>query len=66
VLIGLAGKVLGPGGFVWAASSGRLPWAFGWTILTNDLIWWPSFGMYLREYARSHGGWKKMVVGGGE
>jgi peroxiredoxin len=48
VLVGLMGKVLGPIGFAWSASSGNLPWLFGWTILTNDLIWWVPFGLILR------------------
>lgn len=47
VLVGLLGKVLGPIGFLQAAAAGQLPWRFGWTILTNDLIWWPSFGAIL-------------------
>src|SRR5689334_8641697 len=40
VLVGLLGKILGPIGFLDAAIRGRLPWAFGWTNLANDLIWW--------------------------
>ena len=47
VLVGLLGKVLGPIGFLEAATTGALPWRFGWTILTNDLIWWPAFGAIL-------------------
>jgi hypothetical protein len=47
VLVGLLGKILGPIGFVDAALRGTLPWVFGWTILTNDLIWWWPFGMIL-------------------
>jgi hypothetical protein len=47
VLVGLLGKVLGPIGFLDAAMSGSLPWAFGWTILSNDLLWWPAFGLIL-------------------
>lgn len=47
VLVGLLGKVLGPIGFFDAASSGQLPWQFGLTILTNDLLWWPAFGRIL-------------------
>ena len=46
-LVGFLGKVFGPIGFVIAAASGQLSWAFGWTILTNDLIWWLPFGMIL-------------------
>ncbi len=52
VLVGLLGKVFGPIGFVQAATTGELPWRFGWTILTNDLIWWPSFAMILWHAAR--------------
>ena len=43
VWVGLAGKVLGPLGFLVAASQGRLPWTFGWINVTNDLIWLPVF-----------------------
>lgn len=43
VWIGLAGKIFGPIGFLYAASKGELPWTFGLTIITNDLIWWPVF-----------------------
>src|SRR5688500_3395822 len=41
VWLGLLGKTLGPLGFLWATLRGELPLAFGWTILLNDLIWWP-------------------------
>jgi hypothetical protein len=47
VLVGLLGKVLGPIGFGHALWQGTLPWAFGWTILTNDLVWWVPFGLIL-------------------
>lgn len=43
VLVGFLGKIFGPIGFVWTASRGDIPWSFGWTILTNDLIWWLPF-----------------------
>ena len=61
--IGLLGKILGPLGFVWSAWGGSLPLAFGWTLLTNDLIWWPAFGLYLRDAARLSGGWVKLLRG---
>lgn len=48
VLVGLLGKIFGPIGFVWCASRGQIPWAFGATILTNDLLWWIPFGLTLR------------------
>ena len=43
VYIGLLGKLFGPIGFLWPASHGQLPWAFGWVNLTNDVIWLPAF-----------------------
>ena len=55
VLVGFLGKVFGPIGFVGAAARGELPWSFGWTILTNDLVWWVPFGLILwhaRQRAR--------------
>lgn len=53
IWIGLAGKVLGPLGFVFYASTGELPWSFGATILINDLIWWPAFAMFALRFARN-------------
>ncbi len=63
IVIGLLGKLLGPIGFVWAVLTGQLPLAFGWTIFTNDLIWWPAFGLYLRDAARYGGGWGALLRG---
>jgi hypothetical protein len=63
IVIGLLGKLLGPLGFVWSAWSGSLPLAFGWTLLSNDLVWWPAFGLYLRDAARLNGGWVKLAMG---
>jgi hypothetical protein len=63
VIIGLLGKLLGPIGFAWSAASGQLPLAFGLTILTNDLIWWPAFALFLRDAARLSGGWRRFLSG---
>jgi hypothetical protein len=63
ILIGLLGKLFGPIGFTWSVAGGQLPLAFGWTILTNDLIWWPAFGLYLRDAARAYGGWGALLRG---
>jgi hypothetical protein len=63
VVIGLLGKILGPVGYAWAVATGRLPAAFGWTILTNDLIWWPAFGLYVRDAARLSGGLRALLRG---
>jgi hypothetical protein len=53
IWVALAGKTLGPIGFVWAAVSGALPWSFGWTCVFNDLMWWPAFWMFALRYART-------------
>ena len=53
VLVGLLGKVLGPVGFLHAALTDQLPWRFGWTLLTNDLIWWLPFALLLRDAWRA-------------
>jgi hypothetical protein len=51
VLAGLLGKILGPIGFLHAALAGRLPWRAGWTIVSNDLIWWLPFAAMLAAAA---------------
>lgn len=43
VFVGLLGKVFGPIGFVFAATTGEFPWRCGVMILANDLIWWVPF-----------------------
>lgn len=53
VLVGLLGKILGPIGFVDAATRGLLPWSMGVTILTNDLLWWIPFSMVLWHAAKA-------------
>lgn len=52
VLVGLLGKLLGPVGFVYAASIGEFPWLMGLTILTNDVAWWLPFTAILFHAAR--------------
>lgn len=64
ILIGLLGKILGPIGFLWSAIGGQLPFSFAWVILTNDLIWWPAFMLYLRDVVRLCGGLKMLLLGG--
>ena len=64
LVVGMLGKVLGPLGFLWAAvAMDDLPQAFGWTLPTNDLIWWPAFSLYLRDAARLCGGWRALLLG---
>jgi hypothetical protein len=45
--IGLAGKILGPVGFVLAVQNGELPLRMTALIVLDDLIWWAPFAMYL-------------------
>jgi hypothetical protein len=52
IWIALAGKTLGPLGFIYYASTGVLPWTFGWTCVFNDLIWWPVFWSFALRFAR--------------
>lgn len=47
--VGLLGKILGPLGWLWLWSSGAWPMATIVLILTNDIIWWIPFGLYLRD-----------------
>jgi small multidrug resistance pump len=63
MLICLIGKILGPIGFVGAAVTGSLPMAFGLTIITNDLIWWPALAVFVARSARRHGGWRPFLAG---
>ncbi len=63
IIIGLAGKILGPIGFVWAVTVDDLPASFGWTLITNDAIWWIPFGLFLRDAARLCGGWQALLRG---
>ena len=51
--IGLLGKVFGPIGLLMAALDGELPWSFGWICLTNDVIWWIPFGLFLWRIRRT-------------
>lgn len=56
IWIAILGKTFGPIGFVFTALKGELPWAFGLTILTNDLIWWPAFWSFALRHARGTSG----------
>jgi hypothetical protein len=52
IWIALAGKTFGPLGFVYSASTGALPWSFGWICVFNDVIWWPVFWRFALIHAR--------------
>ena len=63
ILIGLLVKIFGPIGFLWSAINNQLPITFGLTIIFNDLIWWPSFILFVRDAARLYGGFGAMLRG---
>lgn len=46
---GLAGKVLGPVGWLYLYSTGRWPGKSVVMIVSNDLIWWVPFSLYLKD-----------------
>ncbi|MFN9975942.1 MAG: SelL-related redox protein [Phycisphaerae bacterium] len=55
VLVGFLGKIFGPIGFVQAHFiDGAVPLRFGWTLITNDLIWWLPFAAMLVFAYRAH------------
>lgn len=51
-IIGLAGKILGPIGFLFAVNRGDLPLAFGWVNVGNDLIWLPAFALFVVSWVK--------------
>ncbi|HYT89950.1 MAG TPA: alkyl hydroperoxide reductase [Gemmataceae bacterium] len=54
--VGLLGKILGPLGWLQLVGSGQWPVTTLVLCVTNDLIWWIPFGLYLYDAwpARSH------------
>ena len=51
IAIGLAGKILGPIGWVIAVRNGELPFRTFPLIVFDDLLWWLPFGLFLLEGA---------------
>lgn len=54
VLVGFLGKIFGPIGYAAGVVRGEVPPAFGWTLPTNDLIWWIPFAMILYHAFRAN------------
>jgi len=52
ITIGLAGKILGPIGWVIAVRSGELPFRTFPLIVFDDLLWWTPFALFLLEGTR--------------
>jgi hypothetical protein len=49
IIIGLAGKVFGPIGWIVSVRSGELPFRTFPLIVFDDLLWWLPFGLFLLE-----------------
>jgi hypothetical protein len=47
--VGLTGKVLGPAGLAWLIATGTWPPSTAILVVTNDLIWWVPFALYLYD-----------------
>ena len=56
VLVGMVGKLLGPIGFLVAVYRDVFPTSWGWTIVTNDLVWWVPFALILAGAWRANAG----------
>jgi len=54
VAVGFLGKIFGPVGFVFNYLQDLIPLEFGYTMLTNDLIWWLPFILILKASRRQH------------
>ena len=52
IAVGLAGKILGPIGWVMSVHSGEWPWRTFTLIVFDDLIWWVPFALFLLEKKR--------------
>ena len=53
IAIGLAGKLLGPAGWLLAVADGEWPIRTLSLIIFNDVIWWMPFGLFLLEGTRA-------------
>lgn len=49
VAVGFLGKIFGPIGFVMNYFSGKVPFGFFYTLITNDFIWWIPFFLILKK-----------------
>jgi hypothetical protein len=47
--VGLMGKLLGPVGMLWLIRTGVWPPSAFVLCVTNDLMWWIPFGLYLHD-----------------
>ncbi len=56
-LLGLLGKMLGPGGWALHHWLGHLAWPSLWVNVFNDFVWWPAFiGLLLTVWRERRAG----------
>jgi hypothetical protein len=61
ISVGLAGKILGPVGWLIVVNSGEWPLRTFTLIVFNDLIWWLPFGLFLLDKTRT-GKWLRRIT----
>lgn len=49
VMVGFLGKLFGPIGFFMNYAQGTVPFAFFYTLITNDFLWWIPFFIILKK-----------------
>lgn len=54
VVVGFLGKIFGPVGFFFNYLTGQVPFAFFYTLVTNDFLWWLPFFLIVRAAYRFH------------
>lgn len=57
VAVGMLGKIFGPLGFLMNFYQDKVSAAFGYTLITNDLIWWIPFLLILKK--AKNAGWPR-------
>lgn len=55
VAVGFLGKIFGPIGYVINLITGQIDPAFGYTLITNDFLWWIPFAYIMLQVHRA--GW---------
>ena len=56
IAVGFLGKIFGPLGYVMNLINDSVPPEFGYTLITNDFIWWIPFFLILKRVHED--GWK--------
>lgn len=54
IAVGMLGKIFGPIGFAMNYTTGKVPFEFFYTLITNDFLWWIPFGMILYKVNKDY------------